>query len=568
MSNNQVHDENILGSAMSSEKHPPPGQVSSSEAPKRVSEVATGENQEAAPRENTLPILNLILIGAALWFSIFLITLDGTIVANAIPTITDEFHKISDVGWYGSAYLLTQAAFQLLYGKIYAKFSIKYTFIAAISVFELGSLVCALAPNSTALIIGRAVSGFGGAGITSGSMAIIAYSVPLRLRPLFIASFGIVFAVSSVCGPLLGGVFTSKLTWRWCFYINLPFGGFTILAILLVLREPKRPELDSIALGKKLQSIDFLGTLLLVPAIVCLLLALQWGGSKYSWSNARIIALLVLFGLLSAAFIAFQHWKGEEATLVLRLLASRSVLAASWYGFCNGGAMTLLVYYIPFWHQVIHGVSAVDSGIRLLPFMIGVVITVMLAGAIVSKFGYYTIFLILSSIITPIGEGLLTTWKVDTGFSEWVGYQALIGLGIGLGQQQPLVAIQNVVPKAEIASGTAIVMLVQLLSGSIFVSVGQAVLQNKLVENLAKAFSDRGDFDPSQIANAGATDVLSIVPADDLPAVLEAYNRALVQVYTVALVLSALTIFGSVAMEWKSVKKEGDKPSEEGSSEK
>ncbi|KAH8892647.1 MFS general substrate transporter [Thozetella sp. PMI_491] len=515
--------------------------------------------QEAAPAgaepdADKVATVKLIFIAIGLWLAVFLVSLDQTIVANAIPTIADEFKSLSDVGWYGSGYLLTTSSFQLFYGRVYSNFSIKYVFLAAIAIFELGSLICGVAPTSIALIVGRAVAGLGGAGIMSGAMTIIAYSIPLRIRPMFMGSMGAVFAVSSVLGPVLGGIFTTHLTWRWCFYINLPVGGVTIVAILLLLNPPKRPELDSITLKEKLKKIDFIGLLIFIPTVVCLLLALQWGGSTYPWSDGRIIALFVLSGVLGISFFAFEYWRGDDATLPLRLLTKRSVAAATWNCFFNGGQFLILIYYIPFWHQVIRGDSPVDSGIQLLPVILGVVIMSIISGALVSKIGYYAPMMILGSIIAPIGEGLLTTWKVDTPLSKLIGYQAMAGIGIGLGQQQPLVAVQTVLSKAEVASGMAIVLLVQTLSGAIFVSVGQSVLQNELFKNLKAAFPS-GDFDPYSLTKVGATQVASLVPPQYLPTVLVAYNAALTKVYTVAVCLSALTIIGSLTMEWRSVKK-------------
>ncbi|KAF3063478.1 putative HC-toxin efflux carrier TOXA [Daldinia childiae] len=504
--------------------------------------------------EKPLPLANIVAIGAGLWFAVFLVSLDQTIVANATPRISDDFQKLSDVGWYGSGYLLTTATFQLFYGRVYANFSIKYTFLAAISIFELGSLVCGLAPTSTALIIGRAIAGLGGAGITSGAMIIIASSVPLRFRPIFVGSLGAVFAVASVLGPILGGIFSTHLTWRWCFYINLPFGGATIAAILVLFDPPKRPELDSLSLKEKMTKIDIVGSLIFIPSIVCLLLALQWGGSTYPWNDGRIIALFVIFALLGATFLIFEYWKGAEATFPLRILTRRSMAAATWNCFCNGGTSLTFIYYIPFWHQVVRGVSAVDAGIALLPFVLGVVIMAMISGALVTKFGYYAPMMILASIITPVGAGLLTTWTVNTTFSQWVGYQALLGLGLGLGQQQPYMAIQTVLPKAGIPSGTSIILLVQTISGAIFVSVGQSVLQNELIKDLAAAFSN-GDVDLPNLANIGATQLRSVTPPQYLQTVLVVYNSALTKVFTVGLCTSALTLIGSLAIEWKSVKK-------------
>jgi hypothetical protein len=162
--------------------------------------------------------------------------------------------------------------------------------------------------------------------------------------------------------------------------------------------------------------------------------------------------------------------------------------------------------------------------------------------------------MLLSSIITPIGEGLMTTWSVNTGFSQWVGYQVLTGLGMGMGQQQPQVAIQAVLPRADIPAGVSIVMLVQTLSGAIFIAIGQAVLQNKLVQNLDSAFPN-GGLNASRLSTVGATQLRSLVPSKDLQAVLAAYNSALTKVFTVAVVMSALSIIGSFSIEWKSVKR-------------
>ncbi|KAF2503126.1 MFS general substrate transporter [Lophium mytilinum] len=496
----------------------------------------------------------LLFIGIGLWFAVFLYSLDQTIVSNAIPSITDDFHSTSDEGWYGSSYLLTTSAFQLFYGRVYSNFSIKYTMLTAIFIFELGSLICGVAPNSNALIAGRATAGVGCAGIASGAYIIIGHVFPLRIRPICISSIAMVFAVAAVLGPVLGGIFTTNLTWRWCFYINLPFGGFTMVALLFFLPPHKRPELSSVCLAEKLKRIDIIGLLIFIPAITCLLLALQWGGSTYSWTSGRIVALFVLFGVLGIAFIAFEYWKGAEATLPIHIITQRSVAAAAWNAFCNGAAFFLLVYYIPFWQQVIRNASAASSGVSLLPFVLGVVVMANLAGFLVMKFGYYAPFMLLSSIITPIGEGLMTTWAVNTGFSQWVGFQALTGLGIGMGQQQPQVAIQTVLPEADIPAGVSIVVLVQTLSGAIFIAIGQAVLQNKLVQNLEAAFPN-GRLDTSRLSTVGATQLRSLVPPQDLQAVLVAYNSALTRVFIVAVVMSSLTVVGSLAIEWNSVKK-------------
>ncbi|KAK5693728.1 MFS sugar transporter [Elasticomyces elasticus] len=183
--------------------------------------------------------MQLTLITIALCLSVFCMALDNTIISTAIPRITDEFKAIDDVGWYGSAYLLTTCAFQLFFGKLYTFLSLKWVYIVAIVIFEIGSAVCGAAPNSTALIVGRAVAGLGSAGIFSGAILIVSKTVPLRSRPTYMGGIGGMYGLASVAGPLMGGAFTDKVSWRWCFYINLPIGAVTLLFITIFYKDSK-----------------------------------------------------------------------------------------------------------------------------------------------------------------------------------------------------------------------------------------------------------------------------------------------------------------------------------------
>ena len=225
-----------------------------------------------------------------------------------------------------------------MFGKFYSFFSIKWVFLGAIGIFELGSLVCGVAPSSNALIVGRAIAGIGTAGIFSGALIIIAYSVPLRTRPTYTGLIGAMYGLASVAGPLLGGVFTDKVTWRWCFYINLPIGAITVIGIGLFFKSPQRTKVRNLTPMEKFRQLDPWGTLFFIPAIVCLLLALQWGGTKYAWGNGRIIALFVLFVVLIVPFIILQFVQGEQATLPIRIMKQRSVAACSWFAFTIGAA--------------------------------------------------------------------------------------------------------------------------------------------------------------------------------------------------------------------------------------
>lgn len=455
---------------------------------------------------------------------------------------------------YGSAYLLTMCAFQLGFGKLYTFFSVKIIYLTALAIFEIGSAVCGAAPNSPALIIGRAVAGLGSAGIFSGAILIVANTVPLRQRPTYTGLIGGMYGLASVAGPLMGGAFTDKVSWRWCFYINLPIGAVTFAFILFFYKPTEKARAQKLSDDWKgnLEKFDVFGTVVFLPMIVCLLLALQWGGSKYTWNNGRIIALLVVFAVLLIVFIGIQLWKGENATVPPRVLKQRTVAAGAWFGAMLGAAFFVMVYYLPIWFQSIKGATAVKSGIMNLPLILGLVVISMIAGGLITKVGYYTPFVIGSSILMAIGAGLISTFTTTTGHSHWIGYQLLFGFGVGMGMQQTLIAVQTVLPKADVPIGTAIAMFTQTLGGALFISVAQNVFTNRLLKNiLATAVPG---MDVETILKTGATELKNQIDPKFLPIVQRAYNGAVVDTFYVSVACAALSLFGAVMFEWKSVK--------------
>ncbi|TLS21087.1 uncharacterized protein PpBr36_10492 [Pyricularia pennisetigena] len=506
--------------------------------------------------------LKLVLVITALCMSVFLMALDSAIIAVAIPKITDEFNSLGDVGWYGSAYLLTVSALQLFFGKLYSHYSIKWIYFTAIGLFELGSLLCGAARSSLLLILGRAIAGVGSAGLFSGSLIILAHSVPMVRRPLFTGILGSMYGIAVVAGPLLGGVFTDKATWRWCFYINLPFGVLSVAAIAFWFREPDhgsrrtrqqllQPHDARPSWWTRAKQFDPVGTVVFMPAIVSLLLGLQWAGTEYPWGDVRIIALLSLFGVLFGVWLVLQWWQDEQATVPPRIIKKRTVWAAAFYAFTGGAAFVSSSYFIPIWFQAVQGVSAVESGIRILPFLLALVAASLISGVVVTVWGYYTPFLWISTVVMSVGFGLLSTWNPRTKQAIWIGYQVIAGAGVGFGMQQPIIAVQAVLDLEDVPMGTAVIVFVQSLGGALFVSIAESIFVNKLVAYLQTMFPS---LDPKIIFTAGATDLRTAIPKELLPRVIRSYSDALTKTLLMSACLAAASVFGSLAIEWRSVK--------------
>ena len=274
----------MFGRDKKTQDPPTPGQASDPASSSQ--EDVNAHTAELTPAETNHEYptgLRFALVLSSVYITIFLVSLDRLIVTTAIPAITNEFDSLPDVGWYGSAYLLTSCAFQLLFGKLYRFYPIRAVYAISVLLFEIGSALCGAAPSSVAFILGRAIQGVGSAGIFSGGIVVIVYAVPLHRRPFWQGMIGAVFGVSSVLGPLVGGAFTSNVTWRWCVYINPPLGGVALAIILFLPRTPTPPETNA-PTKTKLSQLDAPGTLALLPAVVSILLALEWGGLTYAVS--------------------------------------------------------------------------------------------------------------------------------------------------------------------------------------------------------------------------------------------------------------------------------------------
>lgn len=400
----------------------------------------------------------LVVVSWPLGVTLTLLTPSQTILATAIPKITDEFGGLQDVSWYGAAFFAANGGFQSSWGKAYKYFPLKWTFLAAVFVFELGSLICGAAPSSTVLIVGRAIAGLGAAGLGTGAYTIIAFAAPPSKRAAYTGVVGMSYGIASVSGPLLGGVFSDYSTWRWCFYMNLPVGAVTVLIILFFFKAPAAAKpVEATHLEKFLQ-MDPIGVTLVMGAIVTYILALQYAGHTAPWNSGLVIGLTVAFALLYIAFGVWEYFQGDRAMIVPRLLKNRAVWVSCAYAFAYSGAYFLTIYYLPIFFQTVQGASPTMSGVRNLPLILGVTVAMILSGLFVSATGIATPIKVGGAAVTTVATGLIFTFSPSTSTGEWIGYQLLAGLGWGVSYQLPLIVAQSGADPSDVSTVTAMVL--------------------------------------------------------------------------------------------------------------
>lgn len=431
----------------------------------------------AAPESDTPQYLShkqILVVLGGLMAGMFLAALDQSIVGTALPQIVSEFNSLDKLSWVVTAYLLTSTASTPLWGKISDLYGRRPLFIAAILTFLAGSVLSALAQNIEMLIGFRAVQGLGAGGLMSLAFATIGDVIPPRERGKYMGYFGAVFGLSSVAGPLLGGLLTDGPGWRWIFWINLPIGLIALGIVAAVLKLPH---------VKRSHKIDYLGAAVITGAVTTLLLAISWSGPDNGWGSGTTIALLAAAVVLAVSFV-FVELKVSEPIIPMDLFKGRIFSGYAGYAFLLGFAMFGALIFLPLYLQAVKDMSPTRSGLALLPMIVGIFSASIPSGQLMSKTGRYKIYPIISAVLVGGAMLLLSTLSMTTPYWHLAIYMFVMGAGLGLSMQITVTAAQNSVPRQHMGTATSTMTFFRSMGGAIGTAVYGAVLTTRLKDHL------------------------------------------------------------------------------------
>ncbi|KAJ4345586.1 uncharacterized protein N0V89_011719 [Didymosphaeria variabile] len=430
--------------------------------------------QDEQPQRSKLKIALIML---SLGIAVLLVALDITIVTTALPTIAEQFHSASGYTWVGSAYLIANSAATPIWGKVSDIFGRKPILLVTNAIFFVGSLLAAVSVNMNMLIAARVIQGIGGGGLIVLVNICISDLFAMRERGAYFGIIGGVWALASSLGPIVGGAFTQNVTWRWCFYLNLPLDGCAFLIILFVLdlHTPKTP------LWEGLKAVDWLGSLTMVAGTIMVLLGLEFGGVTYPWKSATVICLIVFGVVTIGLFFLVESRFAPYPLMPLDLFSKRSNLAALGTCFFHAFVFISGSYFLPLYFQAVLGATPILSGVYLLPTALSLSFLSAFTGVFIRKTGQYLPCIWFGMIFMLAGFGTFIDLGVHSSWAKIIIFQIIAGIGVGPNFQSPLIALQSLVPKRDIATATATFGFVRNLGSAISIVVGSVVFQNEMI---------------------------------------------------------------------------------------
>ena len=500
------------------------------------------ELRSAIPDDQTgggLTHKQVLVVLSGLMLGMLLAALDQTIVATALPTIVGDLHGLNHLSWVVTAYLLTTTLSTPLYGKISDLYGRKKIFQVAIVIFLIGSALSGLARNMDELIIFRALQGLGGGGLMALAMAIVGDIVSPRERGRYQGYFGGVFVLASVGGPLVGGVLTDHLTWRWIFYINIPVGILALVITSAVLRLPLPV--------RRTTSIDFVGALLVTAAVTPLILVTVWGGTTYPWASTTIVGLVVASIVMLGAVLWWER-RAPEPIFPPRVFRRSVVVAAVGMTFFVAATMFAVTIYMPVYLQLVDGMSATRSGVYLLPLMAGMLTTSIVSGRLVSRLGRYRMFPIMGTSLMTIGMWLFTHLTAHTSLVETCVYMAVFGVGMGMTMQIVVVAVQNAVDRRDLGTATSSISFFRNIGAAVGTALLGAILAARLGFWLPRLVHGDRNLNLSQSFTITPKALHALTPGVHAE-VVESFVRALHVVFLVGIPLSGLALVCALALK-------------------
>ncbi|KAJ2653282.1 hypothetical protein IWW40_000649 [Coemansia sp. RSA 1250] len=480
----------------------------------------------------------------ALALSMFLAALDNTIVSTMLPKITEKFQALTLMTWIISSYVVASTALQPIYGKLCHIYGHQYVLLFAHAFFLAGSVICGASTSAHMLIAGRTIAGVGGSGLMSMCFVVVGDFIPTARSPMYISVFAMMWAIASVAGPLLGGVFADKTGFEWGFYINPCIQGVVVVLIVFFMRLP-RPQGSAMS---KLKRIDFVGIFAVVSGIVLLQLGLIWGGQDYPWKSAAVIVPMVLGLLLLIAFVLIEWKLPAEPVMPLRLFKRRNTTLMLLCQIFFGMSFFLPIFYFPLYLSVSKNASAISSGLHLISCVLAISLTSIISGILITKTGIYRPFIWLGVSLNTAGLGLFALFGRDSSNGLLIGIPIVFGVGVGLAMQPMLFTAQNSVDQRDIATTTTLFMTIRMLGSAIGLAIAQSVLQNKITPLLDAVVAQFPGYSKVVYGIVIDQSIIwkSAVPDDVRNATIDAYVKALKTVYLVFLAFGGLTVILSL----------------------